>query len=559
VTQPLPRESHIFPTRNYPYRYPRIEDGLEADEPEIPPLEAGKLYSFVLGLDPTPRIMPADEIDTSLRDPFATLLLKRGNFPMTLRELLSALDAVSNEPDGLPEQKCFFAADGGQIGWTPETAAANRLFRFVIVRSRGGDVRLMISASTVIDSPTQFIQLIAWDPSNAAYNFYERRGGTWLWAGNSRHALAPGTRGEGPFDSHVNGSMVMKELRQPWCNWHSMSASIQSNVLAPNDPLHTEPLFINRVSAHELENGVVRPGIERWNRARLQAAISADGTLLTDVPYFLRQVLEATTVNLASSSQPSEQVTHEGTLTLPTTFFLNVEALLDYIGLAPQIAPVRVPGRFYLESLERYEFRLTDGSFSQRGDTFFAFLVPEPAFEDLNVLWLLLRERIISKRFAACLLMVDFHNPVFSRPRKSLMDYVPETARLFAAVTGDQQVKSDLQDQIVAAIEAKEPNLAADSPEMHFLANWRLPEADWKRTFEARIEAYFNNLHQMASTEEGFDGWVRLAESRRREFRRHPLAEFRLTTPTTNISATARNLVMQDDGSVKVAARADTG
>jgi hypothetical protein len=330
------------------------------------------------------------------------------------------------------------------------------------------------------------MQLLAWDQGNRVYNYYERRGGTWLWAGNSRHALAPETRGRGPFDSHVNGSLVMKELRQPWNGWHSTSASIQDTVLAPGDPLRTMPLFRDRASAHDLETNVVRPGIERWNRARIEAA-TASGGELADVPYFMRQVLETTTVNLASSSQQSDQLDDHASLTLPVTFFLNAEALLDSIGLTPDIDNVDVPGRLYRESLRRYHFCVTDGGYRQTGDSFFAFLVPEPAFEDLNVLALLLRQRIISRRFAACLLMVDFPNPVFSERRRRLLAHVPQTALLTDGAGG--AARSDLEARFVAAVEASAH--PAGSPEEEFLANWRLPAASWQRAFEVRIEDYF--------------------------------------------------------------------
>jgi hypothetical protein len=513
-------------------------------------LEAGRLYRFVLGVDPAPRPLSVDEANALLRDPFAQLLLGRGTFPLTLRDLLSALDAVNGEAEGVPQQKSFLVADGGQIPWTPETANVNRLLRFAVTRARDSDVRLMVSASTALDSPDQFLQLIAWDPISAVYNFYERRGGTWLWAGNSHHALSPDSRGQGPFDSHVNGSLVMKELRAPWSNWHSMRASIQDNILSPTDTLRGEPLFVNRVSAHELETGVVRPGIERWNRARLEKARSSNGSSLSAVRYFFRQVLETTTVNLISSDTQSAQVTDASTLTLPTTFFLNVEALLDIIGLEPDIAQVKVPGRFYRKALERYEFVLTDGDFRQTGDTFFAFLVPEPAFEDLNVLALLLQHKLIEPRFAASLLMIDFPNPLFSKRRRKLMSYVPETAQL---VAGGANVLSDIAAQFVAAAEASAATLPADSPEQEFLANWRLPANEWKQTFEERIENYFSHLQQLSGTEEGVDGLMRLAESRRREFRRRPLAEFRLTMPTTNIPAGAPTLMMRSDATIQVA------
>lgn len=546
----MSRDQHTFPTRSYPYRYPAAAaEGAEADATVEAirnlKLEPGRLYRFVLGLDDAPSQMTDAEIDKLLQDPFAQLLLRRGTFPLTLRELLSALDAVNGEADGLPEQKTFLVADGGQIPWTPETADVNRLLRFAVVRLRGSDARLMVSASTSLDSNDQFLQLIAWDAVNGFFNFYERRGGTWLWAGNSFCALQPESRGQGPFDSHVNGAMVMKELHAPWSNWHSMRVSIQDNVLAPTDPLRNESLFKSRISAHELEFGVVKPGIDRWTRARLANAIANDGTM-SEVKSFLRQILETTSVNLASSDMQSAQVSENTSLILPNTFFLNVDALLDNVQLEPDITPIKVPGKLYLDALRRFDFALTDGVFRQPGDTFFAFLIPEPAFEDINVLALLLERQVISPRFAACLLMVDFQNPISSARRMKLMAYVPDKAR---AVSADN-VSDDVAHQFVAAIESVAATVPAGTPEHEFLDNWRLSENDWKRTFEKRIEDYFVKLQQLAGTDAGFDGWTRLAESRRREFRKRPLAEFRLTTPTTSIPADAPSLSMNVDGTV---------
>ena len=93
-------------------------------------------------------------------------------------------------------------------------------------------------------------------------------------------------------------------------------------------------------------------------------------------------------------------------------------------------------------------------------------------------------------------------------------------------------------------------SLPLASPEREFLDNWRLPEDAWQAAFEARINAYFAQLTEKVQTADGFDGWVRLAEARRREFRQRRLAEFRLTTPTTNIPDDAPFLQMNTDGTV---------
>jgi hypothetical protein len=334
----------------------------------------------------------------------------------------------------------------------------------------------------------------------------------------------------------------MKELKLPWTHWHSMSASIHDDVLVPDDPLRSEFLFRNKSGAENLE-GVVKSGVFRWNKARLDKSIDAH-VAISGVPYLMRQILETTSVNLVSSDIESHLVREDTRLQLPITFFLNADALLDRIGLEPDIGTIVVEGGLYLESLRRYDFALQDGEFRWEGDTFFAFLVPEPAFEDLDVLSQLLQRKILTPRFAASLLMVDFPNPVFSPRRGHLMNYVPDRARL-------TEEGSDLPSLIVSAIEAMEENLPPGSPEEEFLTNWRLPTTDWKDAFEKRIEDYFHALAAKAGTPEGFDGFVRLAGSRRREFSKRPLAEFRLTLPTMNIPKDAPLLEMSEDGTVQ--------
>ena len=271
----ISRERQRFPTRNYPYR--EILPG-DAPPDAIPsaPIIPNTLYRRVGGLDVMPRPMTADELK-GLDDPLGRLLRSGKPFPLTLRQLLKDLDDLTGT-DALPNQLAFLVADGGHIPWTPETDDLERSFRFAIARG-SGEFPLLISSSTIIESDINdaFLQVLGWDNTNEVFHYYERLEGTFFWAGMSHHALDEATRGKGPFDSHVNGSMVMKELRPPWVHWHAPQAGINEEALAPDDPLRVEPLFKNRVTAERLEIEVVRPGIRRWNEARVRKAIDPDG------------------------------------------------------------------------------------------------------------------------------------------------------------------------------------------------------------------------------------------------------------------------------------------
>lgn len=543
----LPREQHRFPTREASFGHAAtalesVAGDAGSAHGAAPAPDAARVQRMVLGIDPRPAPMPDEELARELRDPFAELLLKRGVFPQSLRELLRALDAHNGTPEGLGIQESFVVGDGGQIPWTESTRALNRELRLVVTRSRGSDLELMVSASTSIDSEQQFLQVMAWDPHNLVFHYYQRVDGAWVWAGNSWHALEPPTRGRGPFDSHVNGSLVMKELLAPWLHWSSERARISAEALAPDDPLRDEPLFRDHLGAQKLERSV-KAGIARWTRARLDRTRAPDGTV-AKLPLLLRQVVETTTVNLRTADVPSRNAAGKR-MFIPLTFFFDQECLMNVVGLAPDVFPCAVKGDVYLESLQRFGFELRADGFSQPGDVFFAFPFPEPSFEDRAVLEQMLQRGIVDERFAAALLMVDFPNPVFSARRASLARYAPETARVDAS-------GSDVAERFTAAVRQAAANLPADRPEHEFLVNWDLPEDRWRAEYERRIVAYFRAAAARAATPEGWDDAMRLAESRRREFRRRPLAEFQLTLPVaTGIPADASPLEMGVDGLVR--------
>ena len=157
-----------------------------------------------------------------------------------------------------------------------------------------------VSTTLPFDSTEAFLQVIGWDPKAGAYQFYDRRDGAWIWAGSSWEALDPLCRGKGPFDSHVNGSLNMKELKIPWLHWHSMSAGIRDEVLAPNDRFALIPCGSRARALTCWSRTSFRPGIVRWQNARFAACVTENR--LTRLPEFMRQVLETLAVNIASTA-----------------------------------------------------------------------------------------------------------------------------------------------------------------------------------------------------------------------------------------------------------------
>jgi hypothetical protein len=494
-------------------------------------LRAQTLYRGVSGVDRDPVPMPAEQ-SAALRDPMAEVFFRRGRWPMTLEDVLDGL----NRAGALPDQSVYLVGEAGQIP-PDEAPELRRDFRFAVSRAvPGKDPDLLVSS----DPGSAFLQVAAWDPVARLFNYYMRISPAWIWTGDSWSALAPESRGKGCFDSHVNGSVVMKELKQPWSNWQSMAATIR---LAPDDPLRDHPLHREVIGAERLEL-TVKGLVSRWTAARL-AAVAGDGTV-RQPDRLLRQLFTSTTVNLASTCTQSAAVTPDGAdLVLPLGFWLNADALLNELELpvTAESAP-SVPAALYLDSLTQFGFRLEEraSGFSRPGDTFFAFVVPEAAYEDNDVVGQLVRGGLVPARFAACALMVDFTNPVFSPARARLLRYVP-TAPVPA---------STWCDDIAAAIVSAAKGLPADGPEAEFSRHWALPQADWRRIFAERLDAYLEKTAARARTASGFRDCTRLAESRRRAFRQMRLHEFALTLPTTDIPADAPPLRMNEDGTVTV-------
>ena len=168
----------------------------------------------------------------------------------------------------------------------------------------------------------------------------------------------------------------------------------------------------------------------------------------------------------------------------------------------------------------------------------FAFLVPEPAFEDTELVEAMVQAGLLTERFVACLTMTDFPNPVFSERRAALLRYVPEDARRERRRGHGEPIRCCGASRGRAGATAPQ----AGSPEREFLANW--DTADYEATFSRRITDYFRALKAGMANPDVVDGWFRLAEYRRRRFRARPLAEFALTTPRTNIPDDAPALRM---------------
>ena len=507
----------------------------------VTPGDPNALHRFVVGADAAPQKMTASQVK-ALGDPFATLLLARGNFPRTGEEVVDGIRAAVRKGHALKRLATFVVGEGSQLPRAADSAAVDRSLRFIVTLGRGPDgPDVFIS----VGDPKQIggVEVMAWKRGAGGFNFYRSTGRMWMFAGNSRDALAPKSRGKGPFESHPSGALLMKELKEPWNNWHSPLANIPVTAFPPGDRRRRHPWFTKRDpgGAYVLEFEAARPAITRWAQKRFQRLRDQGGTVGRP-RQIMEQVLDTPTLNLITSFRESRALRDRDVVDLPASFFVDVDSFFGILELDFP-PPFGVSGKIYKRALEKFDVRLEDDrGFVQRGDTHFCFLTPEPAFEDIEVLRELIRIGLVTKRLAACLLMVDPWNPVFSERRRALLRHVPDSARI---TNRRSRFSVEMADAILAAAESA----PAGSPEAEFALRWNVGP-QFKRPFNRILKRYYEAVEDKLKRQAGFDPYFQLAEERRLRFKQSmPIAkEFPLLLPRTNIAPRGR--FMKPDGGV---------
>ncbi len=502
--------------------------------------DAGVVHRFVVGSDAAPRSMTAAELG-KLGDPFASLLLARGKIPRSGEELVDAIRASVPKGDPLRRLRTFVLGEGGQLA--SANPGVDPTLRFVATLGRGPNGPDLFLSTGDPQQPGS-VEVMAWDRKAGGFNYYRSTGDTamWMLAGNSRDALRESSRGKGPFESHPSGALLMKELKTPWLNWHSPNANIPATAFAKNDARRKHPWFAKKDPGGALafELDAARPAVTRWAKARF-ARLRKRGGKLARPRLIMEQILDTPTVNLTTTHVESGALAPAATLDLPATFFVDAEELSDILGLAPPPF-FGVSGKIYAKCLDKFDVRLDDGQgFVHKGDTHFCFLVPERAFEDQVVLREAIETGLVSKRLAACLLMVDPWNPIFSDRRRALLRHVPATATI---ANGKSSFSTDMARAILEAA----GTAPASAPEAEFAERWAAG-AGFRGAFNRILDRYYDAVTARLKTQAGFEGYFKLAEERRQEFKaKMPIAEFPLLLPHTNIEPRGRR--MRRDGTV---------
>ena len=218
-------------------------------------------------------------------------------------------------------------------------------------------------------------------PAAGGFNYYQTVGPQ-LGLGVRRQLAArprpTRPQGKGPFESHLSGNVVMKELRFPWLHWHSFAAEHPA-VGAARGPAARRPPLGDRHQAGRrrgLRAPVAIPSIRRWTRARFDRLL-ANGGVVDDPGRILLQVLGTPSVNLVTGPRESRSFAAGDAVVLPRAFFVDTEGARPRSSAAPAAAVLR-PRRDLPAEPDR--LRVTGGrrqGFVRPGDTHFPFAVPE--------------------------------------------------------------------------------------------------------------------------------------------------------------------------------------
>ena len=529
---------------------------------ECQPIIPSKIYRFVEGLDTCLTPMSNEEIENKLNDSFGKSLLRQGIFPDGTQAIN---DALKNNLGYSPT--IYFAGEGAQIPTTIASRDLPRGLRYTITwGANENEAKVMMAKLSPAVPKTKtisLIEIISFNDQNKEYNYYlltpqvgasyDSSPYAWAWTGNTSLARQPQTIGQGCFRCHHNGVPIMREIELPWSNWQSQRANISGELLP--EEVASESFFLQRRGAEIFEQ-VIRSNFQNYYKNWLKDRMQKDGTniAISDVDEMLRHLTTNTTINFKSSdvqsnAQNTSPPNSDITGVPPNDTFLADSLLQTTLKLDYSPLSVKLPRDKYDEYLKNHEFKLvgtkgflrdSEKAYEYPGSTYFAFYVPQVPAEDIYVTQKLLQAKILTDKFVAAILMVDFKNPLFSKKRASLQQYANglTTGKIVAGVSS---VPADFAGKIKAtgAKACNADNFDACSAEEQFLYTWELPDDQWKQLTTKRLQGYVDSIANLEPNQRLYRlmGWSIKQQER---FASTPaLCEFfesRLFFPETNVS-----------------------
>ena len=531
--------------------------GVEGSSLSCEAVVPGKIHRLIQPLDNCFTPISDAETEEYLTDPFGKTLLRQGIFPENTQDLIQILESKFGY-----KPTTYVLGEGSQIPTSVTPREDRRGLRLQVSfgpNENEGKIFLSKSGpSTAIDP----LEILSYDPRTKGYNFYvlspqlgapDDSPYVWAWTGHSSYARKPETMNQGCFRCHHSGIPQMREIELPWQNWQSQRANISS----ANVPVAyaTDPLFQQRRGAELFEQDIranIKSFFSNWLRESTQK--SRGITKISDVSEMLRHVTTNTTLNLKSTDVQSRgENTSPKNLDIagvpPNDTFLADTLLQTTLGLDYRTLSVTLPRKEYDAYLKEYDFKLVgtkgfgfnnEKAYEYPGSTYFAFFTPQVAAEDIYVIQRLLHSKIVTDKFVAALLMVDFQNPLFSEKRAALQKYAKQITT-GTIIKGVSSIPEDFAAKIkkTGATASNAEDFDTSSAESQFLYTWELPDNQWKQVTAQRLQSYVDSINNLQPNER-LDYLMRWnIKQRDRFFSTLPFCNFRETRiffPETTIS-----------------------
>ncbi|KAE8355652.1 hypothetical protein BDV28DRAFT_155259 [Aspergillus coremiiformis] len=488
--------------------------------------------------------------------------------------------------------RMYVVADGAHVDRSTLPKAGDSWFNphcrllgvvdFQVQGQSSADIIFIVGSDEVHNS-ARFLQVASWDGNAFHYYAVEDINGDsndrkLTYQASSFDAFTDGSPYDmsyiGPFNGHVNGACIMKELHDPWYHWQANRdlkgcLSQQQIDLFKRLPYLSSPwaLFSRVTSAEDLETNVVTPLVNKWFNLHANRDFNGQHNAQpANLHRWMAHLLLTTTINIATGSRVAAVFEHhkqagsELPLRSPKDLFMNFELLTrDQFSNINAYTNRRDQGplaSFSPEfSLNNYQSAIrslrisliqewgsktppnpnvkveqlqkgTLGGGKQtdsydvtnflvvkeytEGDHIY-FVALQASLED-SVGVLNLPNNLVSDKLRLSIILLDFFNPVYSWRRGVLMRYLPRTTIL---VNGTYDMEAT------------------------FIAN--IP----------RFQSYLNKVRSRLGTIEGLTDYLRLAESHRRIYRPLPPDEFGMTLPyALELPTTWKLIEMKEDATV---------
>ncbi|KAK6515999.1 hypothetical protein TWF281_004589 [Arthrobotrys megalospora] len=583
-----------------------------------------KIYARKFTRDPDPHVQDEDDqvdeqfMDKNFTDRFGQLLYKpsvqqglyAGNMldQNTLMMYLTGVSSNGTSADYIVQP--FAVVDASTIKYDASKLGDwyNPHLRFLYVVTAAADgphnyyetVTFFVVGSSNVPDPSGFLQCASWDPNVNEFRFYEKvydtktKSGYWSYNGKSSDAFNKDTEYLGPFNGHVNGATIMKELEKPWIHWESTDGSVRT-CLSPDtvnsylkypflsDETTSYPLS-KLGNANDLEQ-IIKTGVDNWFQQRKLNDFK-DGGKYREEPLNVKRwaahAIMTTTINIINAVEDPAG----GRMLPPLSMFINQNAMNEVKIWPSSLLPtVSYTEDVYNKALEGLKIVLMqelvgdkyppypEGSIQLKEPGTLGggrqtdsldilnfmvakqgegkdFTVIVPSYEDLEGINELYGQTVKPNTPALftpvglrALVSFDFPNPVYSWRRSVLIDYAPETTKL---VGGNSY---DFETQFIANIRASHYASQPGSPEAEFLELYQTFETT---TMGNRIKAYLNILSRNFKSDVFINKYLQLAETKRRIYRPLPLDEFGYTLPyALGIDQDALWLEMTESGDVQ--------